>query len=75
MRSQIIYHPPPLVSALYDIKHNWEDKIYRHEKLIILDSDIRAITRKCMIECQMMPVVSEPVTDIAIYRRGQAKIS
>ena len=30
--------------------NNWEDKIYRHEKLIILDSDIRAITRKRMID-------------------------
>lgn len=51
MWSQIIYHLPPLVSALQDLKYYWEDKIYRHEKLNNhLDSDIRAIANKYMIK-------------------------
>lgn len=58
MWSQIIYHTHPLVSAHQDLKYNWEDKIYRHEKLIVLDSDIRAITNKYVIDYQMMFPVS-----------------
>lgn len=33
MWSKMAYHPPPLVSALQDLKYSWEDQIYRHGKL------------------------------------------